>query len=127
MFFIIVILLLFTSCVKQELGSESFLSGTEWIAVDGDTSIGLKFYNSNEVSFFVSSGAAVNTAYGTYEYLSSIKKISFNGVYFYDRTTYQHLLELKGGQIIDKNTMKISYWYNINNESGIEEECLYKK
>lgn len=118
------------SCSKINLETKEkqiYLPGTEWVDEDDNESIGLKFYTSNEVSFFISSGANVFTSHGTYEYLPSIKKISFDGVYFYDKYTFQTVLELKGAQIIDNESMKISLWYNIDNKTGTEAVYLYKQ
>lgn len=111
---------LLTSCFKED---NFKLAGTEWVSEEDELSLGLNFSGSNSVTFFISSGATVITAHGYYEYLPSVKKISFDGVRFYNKNTYETMVELKGGQVIDNKTMKISMWF----DGQTETLYLYRK
>ena len=128
---VVIILMALVSCTKQNpypKEKEIYLPGTEWVYTEGDASVGLQFYNTSDVTFFISDGSLVLTTSGKYQYISSVKKVSFKDVAFYENTyPYKTVFELKGGQIIDDKTMKISVWYNTTGEAKIEEDYLYRK
>ena len=112
-------------CTKEfEPQENNFnFSGTEWVNKTNDGSVGLKFYNNYQVTFFIASGANVLTTNGSYEYISSVKSLSFTGLKFYDKNTYKTIIELKGGEMIDKKTMKVSIWFDGETDEGY----LYKQ
>lgn len=120
-----------SSCIGETVPKEEFsriedLYGTEWVnkTSDGTAALGLKFYSGYRVTCFIDNQYGVETISGTYEYITSTKTISFNGLNWYYTDTGKLAMNINSAHITDSKTMKVTFR---SEEGKVEYDYLYKQ